>query len=115
MSERRHRITLICGGLMLLWLSVVPGGAGFEEGDRAYKSGDYATALREWLPLAQQGDATAQFNLGYIYARGQGMPQDYTQAVQWYQRAAEQGDAHAQTMLGVLYAKRKGVPQDYSV
>ena len=71
------------GGLaLLLWLSAVPGWAGFEEGIQAYKKGDYATAARAWLPLAQQGDARAQFLLGSLYAQGYGVPQDYGTAAQ---------------------------------
>ena len=60
--------------------------AGFDEGLRVYERGDYATALREWGPLAEQGDAKASWNLGVIYSNGQGVPQDYAQAVIWYRR-----------------------------
>ena len=45
----------------------------FEKGLEAYDKGDFATALREWKPLAEQGDADAQFNLGLIYAKGEGV------------------------------------------
>ena len=48
----------------------------FQKGLTAYESGDYATALREWEPLAEQGDADAQFFLGEMYWRGQGVPQN---------------------------------------
>jgi TPR repeat protein len=97
---------------LLLWLLAGQGWAGFEEGVHAYKSGDYTTAFREWLPLAQQGDAGAQFLLGALYAQGQGVPQDYGQAVQWFRRAAEQGHVAAQYNLGVRYHEGRGVPQD---
>src|SRR5262252_6842177 len=86
--------------------------AGFQEGVNAYDRGDYATAVREWLPLAQQGFVLAQFNLGLMYQQGQGVSQDYGQAMQWYRRAAEQGYAEAQAMLGLMYAQGRGVPQD---
>ena len=59
------------------------------------------------------GDAIAQSNLGWMYAQGQGVPQDYKTAVKWYKLAAEQGDAVAQSYLGVMYEEGKGVPQDY--
>jgi S1-C subfamily serine protease len=78
----------------------------------AYKSGDYATALREWTHLAKKGDASAQYNLGNMYRRGQGVPQDYKAASKWYKLAAEQGDATAQSNLGVMYVKGEGVLQD---
>ena len=64
-----------------LVLSIVclatPAWADFEAGMEAYKGSEYATALREWRPLAEQGDANAQFNLGMLYTKGQGVPQDY--------------------------------------
>ncbi|MGY8937629.1 MAG: tetratricopeptide repeat protein, partial [Alphaproteobacteria bacterium] len=86
-----------------LTLAVLLGSAGvsasaeFHKGVAAYKSGDYATALREWEPLAEQGNAGAQSNLGYMHSKGHGVPQDYKLAVKWYTLAAEQGDASAQS------------------
>ena len=88
-------------------------GADFDKGLAAAKSGDFATALRELKPLAEQGDANAQFNLGFMYRRGQGVPQDYKTALKWHTLAAEQGHAGAQNNLGVMYRKGDGVPQDY--
>ena len=79
----------------------------------AYNSGDYATALREWKPLAEQGDADAQSNLGLLYRKGRGVPQDYKTAVKWFRLATEQGNASAQYNLGVMYDNGYGVPQDY--
>ena len=61
---------------------------------------------------AERGDATAQFNLGVMYANGEGVPQDDAEAVQWYRLAAEQGHAEAQGTLGAMYATGRGVPQD---
>ena len=52
----------------------------FDKGLAAYESGDFATALEEWRPLAEQGDASAQFNLGLMYINGHGVPQDYVEA-----------------------------------
>jgi hypothetical protein len=111
----RKRLLPSLGGMaLLLWLSAVPGWAGFEEGIRAYKNGDYATAVREWLPLAQQGDVRAQFLLGALYAQGYGVPQDYSTAAQWFRQAAEQGHVAAQYNLGVRYHEGRGVPRDPS-
>jgi len=89
--------------------------ADYQAGEEAYHRGDYATALREWRPLAELGIATAQFNLGLLYANGQGVPQDYVQARHWYEKAAIQGDALAQLNLGVIYGNGKGVPEDYQL
>ncbi len=63
----------------------VPVSAGpYEEGATAAKRGDFATALRLWRPLAEQGDANAQNSLGFIYSKGEGVPQDYAEAVKWW-------------------------------
>ena len=86
-----------------------PAWADFEAGADAYHRGDYATALHEWQPLAELGNAAAQYNLGLLYANGQGVPQDYIHAWQWYEQAAAQGDASAQYNLGLLYANGQGV------
>ena len=62
--------------------------AAFNAGAAAYKRGDYATALREWRPLAEQGHAKAQYSLGNMYRDGLGVPQDYAQAHMWFNLAA---------------------------
>ncbi len=98
---------------VLLVVLAAPAWAGFDEGVAAYNRGDYATALREFRPLAEQGDAVAQYNLGAMYDEGLGVPQDSVQAVKWYRKAAEQGHASAQYSLGAMYAQGHGVTQDY--
>jgi TPR repeat protein len=70
----------------------------------------YATSLRR----AEQGDATSQGALGFMYSRGMGVPQDYAEAAKWYRKAADQGNAAAQQNLGFMYATGQGVPQDYA-
>jgi TPR repeat protein len=91
----------------------VPTWADYKAGEDAYNRGDFATALREWRPLAEQGDARAQYNLGVLYRKGRGVPQDDVQARQWYEKAAAQGQAKAQYNLGTLYLNGSGVPKDY--
>jgi TPR repeat protein len=78
----------------------------------AYESGKYTTALREWKPLAEQGNISAQYNLGQLYIRGSGVPQNDETALKWYRLAAEQRDADAQYSLGVMYDEGQGVPQN---
>ena len=86
-----------------------------EDGMAAYKRGDYGTALKIWRPLAEQGDAKAQVNLGFMNENGQGVPQDFAEAAKWYRKAAEQGNnAMAQHDLGRMYTEGRGVPQDYA-
>ena len=99
--------------LFSLFLGASSYSADFNKGLTAAQSGDFATALKEWKPLAGQGDADAQTNLGLMYQNGWGVPQDDKEAVYWYKLAAEQGDAKAQYNLGVMYDVGDGVPQDY--
>lgn len=73
--------------------------AGFDEGLAAYNSKDYASALREFKPLAAQGGAKAQYSLGWMYQQGQGVAQDNKEAVKWYLLAAKQGNTTAQANL----------------
>jgi uncharacterized protein len=63
--------------------------------------------------LADQGDALAQFNLGFIYDNGWGVSQDYAEAVKWYRKAAEQEDVKAQYNLGQMYTRGYGVQRNY--
>ena len=74
---------------------------------------DYKTAHKLWLQLAEQGHATAQGLLGFMYNNGEGVPQDYKEAVKWYRLSAEQGLAVAQSRLGLTYERGLGVPKDY--
>ncbi|HHF4685197.1 TPA: tetratricopeptide repeat protein [Haemophilus influenzae] len=75
----------------------------FQQGLTAYEQSNYQTAFKLWLPMAEQGYAKAQFNLGVMYAKGQGVKQDDFEAVKWFRKAAEQGDADAQAILGFSY------------
>ena len=84
----------------------------FEDGVAAHNRGDYATAIRLLLPLAEEGLAKAQVNLGLLYFNGQGVPQNDAEAVKWFRKAADQGDNFAQHNLGVIYDAGRGVSQD---
>jgi len=74
-----------------------------EDAGAANARNDYETELRITRPLADKGEAWAQFNLGVIYANGQGVPQDYVEAIKWYRLAAAQGNVNARYNLGVIY------------
>ncbi len=100
-------------GVVLFVLLAAPALAGLEEGWAAYERGDYASGLREWKPLAEQGTASAQYYIGFMYANGQGVRRDDGEAAKWYRLAAYQGHAGAQLLLGLLYRKGRGVPADY--
>jgi TPR repeat protein len=110
---RVTRLIPIVPTLLFLLIVPIPTHADFQAGLAAYDQGDYATALKEFLPLAQQGDVKAQFNMGILYEKGHGVPQDFQEAFRWYYLAAAQGDASTQNVLGMLYEYGQGVPQDY--
>ncbi len=78
----------------------------------AYKAKDYRTALNEWIPLAEQGHALAQNNLGFMYTKGMGVTANYAKALYYYRKAADQGLASAQFNLGFMYEKGRGVPDN---
>ena len=96
---KRTLTAFVLGGALLLGSGGASWSGDFEKGLNAYEKEDYSTALREWTPLAEQGDALAQYNLGLMYDKGQGVPQDYKTAVKWYTLAAEQGDPDSQRNL----------------
>jgi 5'-nucleotidase (lipoprotein e(P4) family) len=79
---------------------------------RAYYEGDFATALAIWRPLAEQGVAKAQNNLGILYRNGEGLIQDFNEARRWLQTAAAQGHARALFSLGMMYDFGQGVAQN---
>ena len=97
---------LVCGAALSL---PSPAAAGFDEGVAAHERGDYATALREFRPLAERGLAEAQANLGMMFEKGQGVPQSHAEAVKWYRRSANRGSVVAQNGLGYMYDKGQGV------
>ena len=79
---------LICGAAAPAWADV-------DDGFTAYEAGDYATALKEWRPLAEQGYASAQYNLGLMYGNGEGVPLNYIKAYMWTSLAKAQGNKDA--------------------
>ena len=78
----------------------------------AYDRADYRTALKVWLPQAEQGDPEAQNYVGEIFEKGIAGEPDYHSASIWYQRSAVQGFSRAQVNLGYLFEKGLGVSQD---
>lgn len=100
----------------VMLVGLVLGGAAIagplEDAASADSRGDYATALRLWRELAEQGNAIAQTNLGFMYATGRGAPKDDAEALHWFRKAAEQGNANGQNNLGQLYGQGTGVGKD---
>jgi hypothetical protein len=87
--------------------------ADMAKGLAAARQGNYEAALKEWLPLAEDGNASAQFNVGQLYRLGRGVPRNFTLAGQWYEKAAYQWHSAARHNLAVLYEKGLGVPVNY--
>ena len=92
--------------VVLVLALVLPGpvlAADFQAGLEAFERDDYATALKELRPLAEQGNAEAQVLLGRMYVLGRDVFRDYDEAAKWYRLAAEQGHTGAQLWLGNMY------------
>ncbi|MXW90932.1 MAG: hypothetical protein F4114_15320 [Rhodospirillaceae bacterium] len=114
MARRAFRFIAPTVLLLLAATLALPAAAQtFDEALAAAKRGDYATAYRGFRRLAEQGHASAQNNLGNMYAEGHGVQQDHAEAVKWYRRAAKQGESDAQNNLGYMYEEGQGVSQDY--
>ena len=99
----------------LAWLFVVCANAlagPYDDGVAAYDQGHYATALKLWLPLAEQGHAAAQFNVAVLYEKGLGTAVDHAEAARWYLKAARQGDPDAQYSVALLYETGSGLAKD---
>ncbi len=86
--------------------------AGFDDGEQAFKRRDYRTAMSELTPLADGGDARAQYYLAVMLLGGLGATRDEARAADYLARAAGQSNAQAQSVLGQLYLQGRGVPKD---
>jgi TPR repeat protein len=109
MRARNAAIVLVIAMCFALPADAAP----MDDAAAALRRGDYATALKLIRPLADQGNALAQFNLGVSYDQGWGVPQDAGEALKWYRLAADQGYSLAQQNLGDIYSGGRGVPQDF--
>lgn len=98
--------------LAVLFMSSLAFGQSGDPTLEAASKGDIAKALEVWRPMAEQGNAAAQFNLGLMYEKGDGVPADYQEAARWYHKSAVQGYADAQLNLGTMYDEGRGVPED---
>ncbi len=86
--------------------------AGMDEGVQFYITGEYDKALAEFKPLAEQGDAKAQYFMGFLYHHGYGMKVNEVEAAKWFRMGADQGEWQSQYYLGVIYEKGVGIPKD---
>ena len=111
--DRIVQIPLLVVALLLL-MPAPAVAQNFYQGMEAYKQADYATALREWEPLAVRGDEVAQYNMGVLYDSGLGVPVDKARALIWYRKSADQGFALAQNNIGRMFYMGDSVTPDYA-
>jgi TPR repeat protein len=104
---------LVASAVFLLTVNSGMSGT-FDDALDAARRGDYAVALRLWLPMAQQGDPSAQNNVAQMYAQGHGVTQDYAQALHWWRKAASSGLVDAENSIGFSYHEGIGVAQDFT-
>lgn len=103
---------ILAAGLLALAPSAGAVAGPAQDGEAALQQGDYAAALRSFRPLAEQGDAQAQYELGRMYDAGQGVARNYPLAAAWIGKSAAQGNAKAQFLLALMYARGQGVTQN---
>lgn len=84
----------------------------YKAGFAAYQQSDYATALREWRPLAEKGSSAPQLFIGFMYDNGQGVAQDDAAAADWYRKSAERDNMIAQVRIAIMYRDGRGVAKD---
>lgn len=94
----RKLLTLLAFSFSLGMVQLAGAGP-YEDADAAFARGDYESALILYRSLAEQGNAAAQYSLGVMYDKGQGVKRDRNEAMRWLQRAAEQGNQDAQLYL----------------
>ena len=114
-AKRARATTFVFLAASLLWTAAATGPAAADllaDGVAAYEAGDYAEAAKAWRPLAERGDAMAQFNLGLLHETGRGVAEDFAQSAAWYERAALQGLTQAQFNLALHHQTGRGVEKD---
>jgi uncharacterized protein len=102
--------TILAGSLLVLASPIAA--QDLAKGRAAYEDGDFAAALREWKPLAYEGNPEAQTSIGFMFYKGQGVPRNFLTAVNWYKLAAQQGYAAGQARLGFMYDFGRGVKKN---
>lgn len=90
----------------------VPAIAGFDEGQIAFAKRDYHTAIAEWRPLAEAGDAEAQYKIGMMYRRGLGVEPDFRESAKWLLMAARHGHGLAQARIARALQNGAGIETD---
>jgi TPR repeat protein len=98
--------------LVLLMLPALAQADQLQDGLAAADRRDYQTALKLLQPLADQGNAEAQYDLGNMYLDGPNGKPDFAEAAKWYRKAADQGNVVGQFAVGNMYKNGHGVKKD---
>ena len=111
-----NMVTALCRLILVavLFFGSTAAKASLQEGIDAFHGGNHRTALEKFTPLANNGNAVAQFYLGKIYMQGLGAQPDFNKAISWTRKAAKQKNTEAENFLGLLYFYGLGAPQSYS-
>lgn len=116
-----RRATIITAAVFAIWLSAAGQSRADEadqlkDGEWAWGQGDFSEAMALLQPLAEGGNARAQFLVGLMYTVGQGVTQDVPAGVAWFLKSADQGNVDAQYSLGTEYSTKEvndKFPEDY--
>lgn len=115
MSKKHHRLLYaLCAVIAFLSAGQVAAEA-YDNALSNLHRGAYESAQEQFMALAEQGHAGAQFELGLMFHRGAGFPQNYERALKWYRVSASGGDARARNNLGVMYRDGQGVERSNSI
>ena len=105
-----NTMTRVVLAALPLFLATTAWSGDYKAGLAAFNSADYDKALAEWQPLADAGDADAQYGVGRLYGNGFGVDMNDEKALEYLGLAAAQGHAEAQYKLGVMHQNGWGVP-----
>lgn len=107
-------MTRLLAALLALFLLATPTLAEgtLEEAIAAYDAGDYEKAYALFLPLAEAGDAEAQYSIGFMLARGEGVPENEADGIVWLEKAVAQGHVKASFIIGLLYTNGSQTPEN---
>jgi|TARA_B100000530_G_C15653947_1_gene367390 TPR repeat protein len=82
---------------------------------RAYKAGDYTTALKKWRTLSEKGNSEAQYRLCTVYRRAHGVKKNIKKAFEYCIKSSKQGHVLAQVRLGLMYKKGEGIKKNLTL
>lgn len=113
--ENLTRLAALVLAVSLITGPIASQAAGDPQALAAYQANNYKEAMRLYKPLAEQGDPEAQYYVGRMYEKGQGVKKDYDEMVKWYRKSADAGYAPSQYRVAVGYAYGiAGLPKDES-